>query len=124
MSVIANFLSTLPEDTMFENPLYDGASTTRKLIPMTEIREELTAELNRGAEKAEANRKLYDEVHDIVMDALSTETPVTIAELYSEIEGNLPEGFSKGKVQYAVTRLWADEVVKHEGKTNGYTRKA
>lgn len=89
-----------------------------------EVRNELTAELNRNAEKAEANRQLYEEVHDIVMGALSTETPVTIAELFAEIENELPDGFSKGKVQYAVTRLWSDEIVKHEGKTNGYTRKA
>ena len=89
-----------------------------------EIRDELVAELNKGAEKAQANRDLYAEVHDIVMNALSTETPVTIGELYDEIAENLPSGFSKGKVQYAITRLWVDEVVKHEGKVNAYTLKA
>lgn len=88
-----------------------------------EIRDELVAELNRDAEKAQANRDLYAEAHDVIMEALPTETPVTIAELFCEIEDKLPAGFSKGKVQYAITRMWVDEVVKHEGKTNGYTRK-
>ena len=88
-----------------------------------EIRDELVAELNKGAEKAQANRDLYAVAHDIVMNALPIETPVTIAELFDEIENELPDGFSKGKVQYAITRMWVDEVVKHEGKTNGYTRK-
>ena len=89
-----------------------------------DVRAELTAELNKGEAKAQANRELYAEAHDIVMDALSTETPVTISELWDEVATSLPEGFSKGKVQYAVTRLWTDEIVKVEGKVNGYTRKA
>ena len=87
------------------------------------IREEITSELNRGAEKADANRKFYESAHDVIMGALS-ETPVTIAELYEEIKDALPAGFTKSKVQYAVTRLWADETVKVEGKVNAYTIKA
>lgn len=87
------------------------------------VRDELTAELNRGAEKAQANRDLYAEAHDIIMEALPTETPVTITELYDEIADRLPDGFSKGKVQYAITRMWTDEIFKHVGKTNSYTRK-
>lgn len=85
--------------------------------------DELTAELNRGAEKAQANRDMYAEAKDVVMSALS-DTPVTIAELYDEIADRLPDGMTKGKVQYAVTRLWVDEIVKVEGKVNGYCRKA
>ena len=86
-----------------------------------EIRDEIANELAKGAEKAQANRDLYAQAHDVVIGALSA-TPVTIGELFTEVENDLPEGFSKGKVQYAITRLWADEVVKHEGKVNTYTR--
>ena len=86
-----------------------------------DIRDELVAELGKGEAKAQANRDLYAEAKDIVLGALS-ETPVTIGELYEEIADALPEGFSKGKVQYAITRMWASEVVKHEGKVNTYTR--
>jgi len=86
-----------------------------------EIRDEIANELAKGAEKAQANRDLYAQAHDVVISALSA-TPVTIGELYAEVENDLPEGFSKGKVQYAITRLWANEVVKHEGKVNTYTR--
>ena len=88
-----------------------------------DVRDEIVAELSKGAEKAQANRDLYAQAHDVVMGALST-TPVTIGELYDEIADALPDGFSKGKVQYAITRLWADEVVKTEGKVNTYSRKA
>ena len=88
-----------------------------------EIRDELVAELNKGAEKAQANRDMYAEAKGIVLGALS-DTPVTIAELFAEVEDRLPEGMTKGKVQYAMTRLWTDEIAKIEGKVNGYTRKA
>jgi Mg/Co/Ni transporter MgtE len=87
-----------------------------------EIKAELEAELNRGAEKAQANRDLYDSAHDVVIEALRTATaPVTIGELYEAVADELPEGMTKGKVQYAVTRLWVDEIAKTEGKVNTYS---
>ena len=87
---------------------------------IVDIRDEIVAELAKGEAKAQANRDLYAEAKDIVLSALS-DTPATIAEIYEEVKGDLPEGFSKGKVQYAITRLWADEVVKTEGKVNSYS---
>ena len=86
-----------------------------------EVRNELTAELNKGAEaKAEA-AKGYDAAKAVVMSELG-ETPVTISELYDAISDKLPEGFTKGKLQYAMTRLWKDELVKTEGKVKAYSR--
>ncbi len=89
------------------------------------VRAEVTAELNKGEAKAQANRDLYASAHDVVIEALASATaPVTMSELYEAVEGNLPEGMTKGKVQYAVTRLWSDEIVKTEGKVNAYSLKA
>ena len=89
------------------------------------VRAEITAELNKGAEKAQANRDLYASAHDVVIEALRSATaPVTIGELYEAVADELPEGMTKGKVQYAVTRLWSDEIVKTEGKVNTYSLKA
>lgn len=89
------------------------------------IRDEIVAELSKGAEKAQVNRDLYASAHDVVLNGLRmASNPVTIGELFESIESELPEGFSKGKVQYAITRLWADEVVKTEGKVNTYSLKA
>ena len=85
------------------------------------IMEELTAELNRGAEKKAANAAAYDAIHDIVMEALS-DTPATIAEIYEAVENNLPDGMTKAKVQYAITRLWKDEIVKVDGTPCGYRK--
>ena len=91
---------------------------------LAEIKSELEAELNRNAEKAAANRELYESAKSVIFEGFRVAgTPVTIAELYEEIKDELPRGFSKSKVQYAVTRLWSDEIVKTEGKTNTYTVK-
>ena len=87
------------------------------------VRNELTAELNKGAERKAQTAELYESVKPIVFGALS-ETPVTIGELFTEIEDALPEGFTKSKLQYAVTRLWKDELTKVEGKVNSYAIKA
>ena len=85
--------------------------------------EEVEKELNRGEAEKAKNAEVYEMAKPIVLGALS-DTPVTISELYDEIASALPEGFTKGKVQYAITRLWADEVTKVEGKVNAYARKA
>ena len=89
-----------------------------------DVRDEIVNELNKGAEKAQANRDLYASAHDVVINALASATaPVTMSELWEAVDGNLPEGMTKGKVQYAVTRLWSDEIVKTEGKVNTYSLK-
>ena len=88
-----------------------------------EVRDELVTELEKDTIRKQANADTYEAVKPVVFSALS-ETPVTISELYDEIAENLPEGFTKGKLQYAMTRLWKDEIAKVEGKINGYCVKA
>ena len=91
---------------------------------MMDIKAELEAELNRGAEKAQKNRELYESVKPIVMEGFKVAgVPITVAELYESIKDELPDGFGKSKVQYAVTRLWIDELNKVEGKVNAYSLK-
>ena len=82
---------------------------------------EINAELNRGADAKAARNAEYDAVKPVILGALS-DTPATIAEIYDAIADELPEGFTRNKVQYAITKLYADEVVKHEGKPNTYSR--
>ena len=90
-----------------------------------EIRNAIQKELAKGEAKAQANRDLYASAHDVVINALASATaPVTMSELWDAVDGDLPEGMTKGKVQYAVTRLWSDEIVKTEGKVNAYALKA
>ena len=86
-----------------------------------DILAELDKEINKGAEAKAKNAEAYDAIHDIVMGALSA-VPVTVAELWESIEDEVPEGITKGKVQYALTHLWQDEIVKIEGKPNTYRK--
>ena len=88
-----------------------------------EVRDELVAELNKGAEEKARNAELYDTAKAVVMGELgTTDKAVTIGELFDAVEAELPEGFTKGKLQYAVTRLWKDEIVRIEGKVNTYRK--
>ena len=112
----------MKKSTMIALVSYLNGATVDNL---DEIKAELEAELNRNAEKAAANRELYEAAKSIIFEGFRVAgAPVTIAELYEEIKDELPDGFSKSKVQYAVTRLWANEVTKVEGKTNSYTVRA
>lgn len=87
-----------------------------------EVRDELTAELNKGAEEKARNAEQYEQAKAIVMDELN-DTPVTISELWDALADKLSEvGMTKGKLQYAVTRLWTTEIVKIEGKVNTYRK--
>lgn len=91
---------------------------TNGISELAEVRNELVAELAKGKAKAEANRAIYDEIHDAVIKVLKSATaPVTAQELADET------GYAKGKIVYGLTNYWTDEVEKIEGKTNTYTLK-
>ena len=83
---------------------------------------ELDAELNRSAEKKAARAVAYDGIHNLIVDNLS-DTPITCADLFAEIESDLPDEMSRGNVQYALNNLWQDEIEKIPGKPNTYRRK-
>lgn len=87
-----------------------------------EILAEFEKEINRNVEAKQAKEALYAEAKDIVLQAM--DAPATITEIFNSVESDLPEGFTKGMLQYAITRLWKDEIVKTEGKVNTYSRKA
>ena len=81
---------------------------------------DIKAEFAKNEAKAQANRELYAEAHDVVMEALGYD-PITIADLYEKCADVLPEGFSKSKVQYAMREYWKDEVVKIENAKGANT---
>lgn len=83
--------------------------------------EEINAELNKDADAKAKSAEAYESIHALIVDTLSS-TPVTCGELWDAIQGEVPDGITKGKVQYALTHLWQDEIVKIEGKPNTYRR--
>lgn len=83
-------------------------------------RDDLNAEYSKKEEKAQANREAYADAHDTVMNVLS-DKPLTVQEIFEACADELPEGFSRSKIQYAVRELWGKEVVKHDNGKNPYT---
>ena len=86
-----------------------------------DILAELDKEITKGDAQKAKNAEAYESIHDIVMRAL-TSAPATAAEIWEAIEDDVPEGITKGKLQYALTHLWQDEIVKVDGKPNGYRK--
>ena len=86
-----------------------------------DILAELDKEITKGDAQKAKNAEAYESIHSLIMDTLS-DTPVTCGELWEAIENDVPSGITKGKVQYALTHLWQDEIVKIEGKPNTYRR--
>jgi response regulator of citrate/malate metabolism len=74
---------------------------------LSEVKDELKAELAKGEEKAEANRTLYAELHDKVMECIRTaNAPVTAQEIADAT------GIARGKIVHGLTELWDAEVTK------------
>lgn len=83
-----------------------------------EIKAEIEAELTKGKAKADANRAVYADMHDKVMDVLKSATaPVTAQEIATET------GLSRSKITYGLNNYWTEEVVADKtGKTTTYTK--
>ena len=85
---------------------------------------ELEKELNRGADEKAAKAAEYEAAWPVVAEGLRViGNPTSVADLYGEIEKELPDGFTKGRLSYGLTHQWADRVVKTEGKVNLYSVK-
>ena len=89
-----------------------------------EILAEFEKEINRNAAIKQEKETMYAKAKPIVLGVM--DAPATITEIFEAVKDDvdLPDGFTKGNLQYAVTRLWKDEIEKTEGKVNTYSRKA
>ena len=94
----------------------------REVADMDTLRNEINAEYERMNAKRQANQDVYAAAHDVLMNAL-TDKEQTSKELFERNEW--PDGFTQGKLNYALRAMWADEVRKVDnGKSaNTYTRK-
>ena len=89
---------------------------SHNLTELFPIKDELTAELSKSKAKADANRALYEEYHDKVINAMRTAgVPVTVQELVDET------GIARGKVVYGLNNYWYAEVIAdNSGKVTTY----
>ena len=84
---------------------------------------DLYNEIHKGDKVKAEKAALYENAKSIVFGVFAlTDKPLTVAEIWESIESNVPEGFTKSKLSYALTHQWADEVAKVEGKVNAYTK--
>lgn len=89
---------------------------------LSEVKDELLAELNKGEAEKAAKAAAYEGIHDVIVDNL-TDTPMSCADLWVEIEGEVTaKGMTRHNVQYALNNLWQDEIVKIPGKPNNYRK--
>lgn len=95
--------------------------TKNPIAELADATAELVAERDKNEAKAQANRELYAEAKEIVMAVVSPSDPMTVAQIYEACKAELPEGFSKSKVQYAVREYWADELIRHDNGKGAYT---
>lgn len=145
-------LSTLTAST-YPNPNFDGKDTTRKEIPVEEIRDTITKMINqlskprKSSDEAKAKAKdkrakaraaLIEQVLPILRKCMSNEYRqnfcdgdarkefgYTAKKLYAEAKDALPADFTAAKVQYILLNEMKDEVIKTEakGKPNTYQLK-
>ena len=112
---------------MTKTTLMTVAETLNALTNPTEAqaaaRDAVNAEIAKNEAKAQANRDLYDAAEEAVMGVLSAE-PMTVAEIYDACADDLPDGFSKSKVQWGLLNKWADKVTKivNPKGANQYTK--
>ena len=94
-------------------------------VDLTEARAEITAEYEKQAAKANAKAAEYEAAKPIVLAGLTSE-PQTLAELYEAVKDNLPDGFTKSRMQYALMHYWGDVTltVRVDGQPNAYIIKA
>ena len=98
--------------------LYNYFVNSDDTVDLSTVVEDIRAEYERFADKANEKTALYDAAEKVLLDAL-TDTPQTSREIF---DGNVwPEGFTVGKLNYALRAMWADEIVKHDNGKSAFT---
>ena len=101
--------------------IYAALSSINYANENPDVMDELYREIHRNDERKAKSAQEYDSIHDLIISTLG-DTPITFGELYEALEGKLPNGITKGRVQYALSHLWKDEIVTTAGKPNTYHR--
>lgn len=92
----------------------------KEVADMETLRAEINAEWERTNAKRMANKNIYDTAKEIAFSILTTDTPMTVKEVFSASD-EWPDGFTANKVQYAFLHYWNDEIIKHDNGKSAYT---
>ena len=104
------------------NTIYATLSTV-DFADKEAIMAELYNDIHRGDAAKEAKAAEYANAREAVLEGLRVAgKPVTLAELWDEVKGSLPN-FTKNQVSYGLRNYWADDVAVTVGKVNMYSLK-
>ena len=87
----------------------DGIMEDGVAITKAELIDELNKNLTRAADMKNKRMAAYDNVHQLVIDTLTTCGPITCSELMEQIENEVPIEFTRSKLQHGLTHVW-DEI--------------
>ena len=89
---------------------------------LVEIKAELTDELAKDEQRKADKNAAYEAAWTGVRELLAgSKKPLNVAEIAAQAQ--LPAGFTKGQVVYALAHDWAERVNKINGKVYEYTLK-
>ena len=91
--------------------LYNYFVKNDDTIDLSTAVEDIRAEYEKSAAKATAKMDAYEQAKPIVFSAI-TDTALTVKDIFTACEDELPDGFTASKIQYGLLHYWADEVVK------------
>jgi len=98
--------------------LYNYFVNSDDTVDLSTVVEDVRAEYERFADKASEKTALYDAAEKVLLGAL-TDTPQTSRAIF---DANVwPDGFTVGKLNYALRAMWADEIVKHDNGKSAFT---
>ena len=100
--------------------LYNYFVKNDDTIDLSAVVEDIRTEYEKSAAKVNAKMDAYEQAKPIVFAAIA-DTPLTVKDIFTACEGDLPDGFTSHKIQYALLHYWMDEVVKIDNGKGPFT---
>ena len=100
--------------------LYNYFVNSDDTVDLSTVVEDIRAEFEKSAEKVNAKMIAYERAKPIVLSAI-TGVALTVKDIFTTCENDLPEGFTASKIQYALLHYWTDEVVKIDNGKGPFT---
>lgn len=102
--------------------LYNYFVKNDDTIDLSAVVEDIRAEYEKSAAKVNAKMDAYEQAKPIVFAAIA-DTALTVKDIFTACEDELPEGFTSHKIQYALLHYWMNEVDKIDNGKGPFTYK-
>ncbi len=102
--------------------LYNYFVKNDDTIDLSAVVEDIRTEYEKSAAKASAKMDAYEQAKPIVLSAIA-DTALTVKDIFTACEDELPDGFTASKIQYGLLHYWMDEVDKIDNGKGPFTYK-